>query len=253
MAKGLSWAVFKVVCGLARLHMPRPEFMGVENLPEGPCVIVGNHAQMNGPVYAELYLPGKPDIWCNAQMMHLREVPDYAFQDFWSQKPARVRWLYRIASFLIAPVSVCVFNNARCIPVYHDMRLLTTLRQTLKRLGEGKRVVIFPEKNEPFNHILYAFQDRFIDLGKMYKTRAGEALCFVPMYVAPNLRRVIFGKPVPYEARNDPEAERARVCRALTDAITQLADSQPLHRVVPYRNMPKKLYPYNRPDERNRA
>lgn len=246
----LSRAVFKVVCGLARLHMPKPEFVGAENLPEGPCVIVGNHAQMNGPVYAELYLPGKPDIWCNAQMMHLREVPDYAFQDFWSRKPKSVRWLYRIASYLIAPVSVCVFNNARCIPVYHDMRLLTTLRQTLKRLGEGKHVVIFPEKDEPCNHILYAFQDRFIDLGRMYSTRAGQALSFVPMYVAPSLQRVIFGSPVRYEAKGDTEAERARVCRALTDAITALADAQPLHRVVPYRNMPRRMYPCNHPTER---
>ena len=34
-------------------------------------------------------------------------------------------------------------------------------------------------------------------------------------------------------------------CAALTDAITALALSLPEHRVVPYRNIPKRLYPKN--------
>ena len=36
------------------LFSPKWKLSGAEKLPEGPCVIVGNHAQMYGPIAAEL-------------------------------------------------------------------------------------------------------------------------------------------------------------------------------------------------------
>lgn len=247
MVNPLSYAVYKLVRGLARVFFKRPEFVGIENLPEGACVIVGNHAQMHGPVLSEVYLPGPRAIWCNAEMMHAREVPDYAYRDFWAGKPIYTRWLFRIASYLIAPISACVFSNAMCIPVYRDMRVANTFKDSLRCLGEGKRVVIFPEQARPHNHIVYDFQDRFIDLGRMYGSRTGRALDFVPMYVAPALGRVVFGKPVRCRDGVPAAQERDRVKAELMEAITALADAQPRHRVVPYLNLPKRDYPWNHP------
>lgn len=241
--------VYRAVRGLVRLFYPAPKFEGLENLPEGACVLVGNHAQMNGPIVAEVYLPGPHVVWCNAEMMHLREVPDYAYADFWSGKPRSVRWFYRLLSYLIAPLSVAVFNNALCVGVYRDSRVTNTFRQTLEHLAAGERVVIFPEHAQPHNRIVYDFQDRFIALGRMYARQAGKPLAFVPMYVAPALGKTVFGAPIFYDPAANAEAERRRVCEALMAAITDLAVAQPRHRVVPYLNLPKKEYPMNRPDE----
>lgn len=245
----LSRWVYRAVRGAVRLCYRRPEIEGLEYLPEGPCVIVGNHAQMHGPIIAEIYLPGERAIWCNAEMMHLREVPDYAYRDFWPYKPKSVRWLYRILSYLIAPLSVCVFNNARCVGVYRDRRLLETFRETLRRLESGARVIIFPERDAPHNAILCDFQDGFVDLGRSFARRTGQALRFVPMYVAPALKKVVLGPPVAYDPAVDPASERRRVCGALMEAITRLARALPRHRVVPYLNIAKKDYPENLPDE----
>lgn len=249
MGKGLPYWVYRAVRGLVRLFYPSPEFEGLENLPEGPCVIVGNHAQMNGPIVGEAFLPGRHVVWCNGEMMHLKEVPDYAYEDFWSRKPGHIRWFYRLLSYAIAPLSVCVFNNALCIGVYRDARITNTFRQTLEQLAAGARVVIFPECRTPHNRVVYEFQDRFIALGRMYHRQTGQALAFVPMYVAPELRKTIFGAPVYYDASANAEAERWRVCAALMEAVTELAVRQPRHRVVPYLNLPKKEYPMNLPDE----
>ena len=246
--KGLGWLVYKTVRGLARLFFHRPEFSGLENLPEGPCVLVGNHAQMYGPVLSEIYLPFDRAIWCTGEMMHLKEVPAYAFKDFWSSKPRRVRWLYRILSYIIAPISVGVFNNAHCIGVYHDSRIMTTFRQSLEKLSEGARVVIFPEHAVPHNNIVYDFQDRFLMLGRMYHRQTGERLAFVPMYFAPALGKVCFGEPVYYDPAANPDAERRRVCDALMAGVTALAEALPRHRVVPYLNLPKKEYPMSKPE-----
>ena len=245
----LSRLVFRGTCALAARLYPRPAFEGLEHLPEEPCVIVGNHAQMCGPIYAELYLPGRPFIWCTAEMMHLSEVPAYAFQDFWSRKPPAVRWFYRLLSYAIAPLSVCVFNNARCIGVYRDARVINTMRQTLERLRQGGRIVIFPEHDVPHSAVLWDFQDGFVDLGRLYHRQTGRRLPFVPAYFTPALRRVAFGSPVLHDPSAPPADERRRVCGALMDAVTALALAQPRHRVVPYPNVPKRDYPYNIPDE----
>ena len=119
----------------------------------------------------------------------------------------------------------------------------------LEQLDEGKRVIIFPENDPPRNEIIYEFQNRFIDLGSMYHRRTGKDLCFVPMYAAPALHRVVLGKPLYYDGNARAEDERERLNEALIAGITDLARSLPRHRVVPYRNLPKRDYPMSLPDE----
>lgn len=228
------------------------EVVGTENLPDEPVIVVGNHTQMNGPIACELYFPGKRYIWCAGQMMHLKEVPDYAFQDFWSQKPGWCRWFYKLLSYLIAPFSVCVFNNAGTIPVYHDIRLRTTFKMSMDKLQDGASMIIFPEHDEPYNNIIYDFQDKFIDLARMYHKRTGKELSFVPLYIAPSLKKMYIGKPLRFCAEAPIKEERRRICDYLMTEITEIARALPEHTVVPYRNIPKRLYPSNIPSEANK-
>lgn len=240
-----SMPIFKCIKALVRLFYPKMEVLGAENLPDEPALIVGNHAQMHGPIACELYFPVNRYTWCAGQMMHLKEVPAYAYADFWSQKPKGVRWFYKVLSYLIAPLSVCVFNNAQTIGVYRDARLRSTFRETVNRLEEGASIVLFPEHDEPHNHILCSFQDKFIDVAKIYHRKTGAALCFVPMYVAPKLKKMYLGKPIRFSAENPIAQERERICKHLMAEITDIACSLPRHTVVPYRNIPKKYYPVN--------
>lgn len=246
--KKTSW-LYKVIRWLGRSFYPKIRIVGEEKLPEGPAIIVGNHAQMNGPIVSELYIPGKHYIWCAGQMMHLKDVPAYAYQDFWSRKPKAIRWFYKLLSYVIAPLSVCVFNNAHTIGVYHDARIMSTFKKTVARLQEGARVVIFPEHDVPHDHIVCEFQDKFVDVAKLYHRRTGEELAFVPMYIAPALKTVYFGEPVRFRASDPAGQERRRICDHLMAQITKIACSLPEHTVVPYQNIPKKHYPSNIPKE----
>ena len=245
----VSERCYRILRALVQWVYPRITVEGLEHLPPEPCLLVGNHAQMNGPIIGELYIPGKRAIWCTSEMMHCREVPAYAYRDFWSQKPPYLRWFYKILSYLIAPVAACIFNEARTIAVYRDDRILKTFRETLKRLEEGCRVVVFPEGPEPYSHIVDRFQEGFVDVGYLYGRRTGKALPFVPMYVAPRLRKVCLGAPVYYDRQASREQERSRIAKALMDAVTAMAVALPRHTVVPYRNLPKKEYPTNVPPE----
>ncbi len=242
----VMYRVFRILRWLVKLFYPKLQVFGAERLPERPFVVVGNHAKMNGPIACELYFPGERAIWCAGEMMRLREVPDYAFSDFWSAKPRWSRWFYRLLSYVIAPFSVCVFRSAHTIPVYHDARIASAFRATMKRLDEGAAIIIFPEGKAPHNHILNAFQENFIDVARFYYRRAGRALSFVPAYVSPACGGLYLGEPVEFDPSRPIAGERRRLCAALADAITALAEALPPHTVIPYDNIPKKDYPVNR-------
>ena len=208
MEKKIS-PVYRVIKWLVWVFYPKMQVSGTEHLPEEPAVIVGNHTQMNGPIACELYFPGKRYTWCAGEMMHLKEVPAYAFQDFWSRKPRWNRWFFKLLSYMIAPLSVCVFNNADTIGVYHDSRIISTFKNTVKRLQEGASVVVFPEHEAPYNHILCQFQDRFIDVAKMYFKRTGKAIAFCTPVHCPETENHVFGQahPVPAQSSYGAGAE----------------------------------------------
>ena len=241
--------LYKIIRWFVWLFSPKFKLVGTEDLPAEPCIFVGNHSQMYGPVASELYCPGKHDTWCAGQMMNKEEVAEYAFTDFWSFKPKWTHWYYRLLSHLVTPLSVLIFNSAHTIPVYHDSRLLTTYRESIAHLQAGYSMVIFPERNERYNNILYAFQDKYVDLARFYYKKTGTELDFVPLYIAPKLKKMFFGKPVRFNAEASIAEERERICREMIDQITAIAAAQPNHTVIPYRNIRKRDYPKNIPIE----
>ncbi len=246
MNKTKSYPMYRFIKFLVRSFYPKLEVVGAENLPDVPALIVGNHSQMHGPIGCELYFPGKRYTWCAGEMMHFKEVPAYAFQDFWSGKPKSVRWFYKLLSYLIAPLSVCVFNNADTIGVYHDGRILSTFKTTVKALQEGSSVVVFPECYDEYNHIVHKFQENFCDIAKLHYKRTGTPVPFVPLYICPALRKLVIGKPIYFDPDKDMTTQRHEICVYLMDSITQMALELPAHRVVPYPNIPKKDYPMSR-------
>ena len=145
MEKKQTSTLYKIIKSLVRFFYGKMEVVGLENLPEDNAIIVGNHCQLNGPIAGELFLQDNCYIWCAGQMMDLKEVPEYAFTDFWSQKSKWIQPFYKLASYLIAPLSVCIFNNARTIAVYRDMRIMSTFKDSIKLLQQGANILIFPE------------------------------------------------------------------------------------------------------------
>ena len=249
MKKGFSYYCYRVIRWLIWIFYSKMEVRGLENLPQGPCVIATNHAQMHGPIACEIYFPGDRAIWCAGEMMHLKEVPDYAYADFWSKKPKCIRWFYRILSFVIAPISVCLFNHAHTIGVYRDRKIIHTFRETQTALENGCRVIIFPEHDIPRNHIVHDFQEGFVDVARRYYKATGKELPFVPMYIAPRLKTMYLGKPICFSGENPINEERKRICGYLMEQITQIAEELPEHTVVPYPNISKRLYPNNKQTE----
>ncbi|MBO7662494.1 MAG: hypothetical protein J6U01_03905 [Clostridia bacterium] len=244
--EGQEPLLFRMIRRAVICFSPRYRHYGTENLPDEACILVGNHAQMYGPIAAELFMPRRCYIWCIGEMMNRKEVPAYALRDFWHRKPKALQWFYKMMAHLIARPAEYIFTYTHTIPVYHDLRIMNTFRQSCARLQEGKDLLIFPEKDERCNRILCQFQENFVDLAVLYYRRTGRAIRFVPMYITPKLKGIYFGKPVQFRPDAPIQEERIRVCEELIETITGMASALPEHIVIPYENIPRKQYPRNK-------
>lgn len=241
-----SRGVFYVIRFFVGLFYGKTEIVGAEKIPKSDAVIVANHTQMNGPIVGELFMPENVYIWCAGQMMNIKEVPNYAFSDFWSQKPRWTHPFFRCISYIIAPLAGCLFNNARTIAVYRDKHIIHTFRETVNMLADGKNMLIFPEKDKKHNNILYEFQENFIDVAKLYYKKTGKELTFIPMYIAPKLKKAYIGEGIKFDCNEDIAAQRSKISKYLSDEITKIARELPRHTVIPYRNISKKYYLTNK-------
>ena len=83
-------------------------------------------------------------------------------------------------------------------------------------------------------------------MARMYYNQTQTEISFVPMYIAPRLKKIILGRPIRYRADESMDHERRRIREELMEAITRLGRNLPRHIVVPYAVIPKKDYPFNR-------
>lgn len=219
---------------------------GVEKLKEKNTIIVANHAQLNGPMIGELFLPEDCYIWANGQMFKRGEVADYAMEDFFPYKKRWLRPLCRLASHLLSFLLPSIMSGARAIPVYRDARIVSTFKTTMKHLKDGDNILIFPECHERDNNILNKFQENFIDIARLYHRRCGVELNFLPMYIAPEMKLSVIGEGIRYNSENEPEAERHRISSYLSSEITRMGRELPSHTVIPFDNLNRKQYITNK-------
>ena len=237
--------VYRFIRYMVWVFSPKYTVEGVENLPDEPVAIVGNHSKANGPIVSQLYMPREAYTWCVGDMMHVKDVPSYAFEDFWSKKPKWTHPLFHLLSYIIAPLAAFIMTHADTIGVYHDKRVINTFKESVEKMENDADVVIFPECYEEHNNIVHEFQRGFVDLARMSYKKTKKNMAFVPVYICPALRKIIFGKPIYYDNEANPKDEAERSCNGLMDAISEIAYALPEHRVVPYVNARRKYYPTN--------
>ncbi len=231
--------IYKICAFFIKLSYKKNEYIGLENLPKEPSIIAGNHAQLHGPINAELYFPTKKLIWCDGPMMNRKEFPKYAYNNFFGGKP---NVFQKILVRIITPIVSSVFKSADALAVYRDMRIMKTYKATTDALNEGVNVVILPECPDEYNEITNKFNEYFVDVARFYYKHNAKELEFVPMYYCKALKKTLFGTPIKFDASSPIETERKRICEYLMDEITILAKSLPAHKVIPFNNVKKKDY-----------
>lgn len=169
-----------------RLVSPKMRTEWEEPFIDEPCVFVCSHVGAMGPIYMSISFPmcDQLAIWCNEQVMNRSECAEYVRHDFWWKPESKLAPLWsatipHVAAAVLPPV----LTSAPTIPVYHDARVMTTIRQSIKALRDGKHVVIFPEKPSGYGEYDEHINTGWLNLCVLYHRMTGKALRLWPVFI----------------------------------------------------------------------
>ena len=203
---------YKCAAGLIRFFSHRMKTEWEVPFEDRPCVFVVNHVGAIGPVdmMAKFPLRDKCHPWINNGMMEPKEVPVYVRQDYWWKpgcffEPVLTRTVPYIAAAILPPILKSVPN----IPVYHDQRIMLTLRQSVRTLQKDDYLIVFPEQPSGWLSHHNQINTAWLRLGEIWYRSSGRALKLYPVHIDTKKHLFRVSAPVWYDpARRFTEQEK---------------------------------------------
>lgn len=178
--------LYNVLQRIAYPILPIKRAVYAEPVGEEPCVFLANHIGALGPIYMAVTFPlrEKVAIWCNEGVMDEKQMVEYVRHDWWWRPESKLAPLYNVTlPYIAAAIVPKVMRSAPTITVHHDARAMSTMRQSMKELKEGKHIVIFPEKPNGFDSHEEHLQMGWLNLCTMYQRSTGKPLKMVPVHI----------------------------------------------------------------------
>ena len=190
---------YKIAVPLVRLFIPRLEVVWEVPYDGEPCVFVANHERAVGPLEMAANFPLREEspIWIYAAPLSRKTTPEYVRQDHWWDENSRLAPLWNavippIVSLILPPI----LRSAPHVPVYHDGRAATTMKDSLRLLQEGKNLVIFPEIPTGFGqHDPEKINEGWLMMLPMYEKRTGKPLKIRPVRLDLSGKKMIIRAP----------------------------------------------------------
>jgi len=193
---------YRFLRGLIRLCTYRMRVEWAVPFTDEPSVFICNHAGALGPidVCAKFPLADSIHPWMNAQVLNAREVPAYVRQDYWWKPSSRFAPLCNATlPYIAAAILPPILRTAPTVPVYHDIRVMKTFRESLKLLSAGEHLVIFPEQPSGFQAHADALNRGFLQIAPAYARATGKALPFWPVCIDYKQRVFRVAAPIYYD------------------------------------------------------
>ena len=127
--------LYRCLRAVVRAVTPRMTTTWEEPFSGNPSVFVCNHVGAFGPIDMVVKFPLRDEVrvWCNEGIMNRKTCPAYVRQDYWWKPGCRLEPLYNATlPYIAAAVLPPILQSAPTIPVYHDARVMTTMRQSMK-------------------------------------------------------------------------------------------------------------------------
>lgn len=191
------------------------------------CVFVPNHVGVFGPIDMIAKFPYYEDCvpWFNHDVADPKLVPAYVRQDYWWKPGCWAEPLLNVTlPYLAAAVLPPIMNTVPGIKVYHDMRVMTTMRQSLRALKEGKHLVIFPEQPSGWQSHHMWINTGFLQIAPMYYKATGKALKFWPVHIDYKKHTFHVAKPITF----DPERTLEEQTQEISDVLAYGLRGEPV-------------------------
>ena len=141
---------------------------------------------------------------------YVKKAAEYVKNDYWFRpggfaEPLLNATVPHAAALLMPPI----LRSAPAIPVYHDQRIMLTLRQSLKALQEDEYLLIFPEKQNGWHSYEQKISTGWMRLGELWYRASGRALKIYPVHIDTEKHVFRVSAPVWYDpARRFEEQEK---------------------------------------------
>ena len=214
--------IYKLAGAAVRLFSHRMKTEWETPFEEGPCVFVVNHAGSSGPVdmCAKFPLRDKMHAWVNSEMLSAKEVPDYVRKSRW-WKPGSffAPVLNATVPYLAATVVPPLVKGSPYIPVYHDQRIMLTLRQSIRALQRDEALIIFPEQSNARLGSHEWLSTGWLRLGEMWYRNCGRALKMYPVHIDREKHLFKVAAPVWYDPAKRFREQEKDLVSALVKGI----------------------------------
>ncbi len=206
------------------LQVVRPKFKTEweEAFIDEPCVFIGNHCGALGPIDMVSTFPlcEECKAWMNHDMVEPKLLPAYVRQDYWWKPGCKMEWLYtRTIPYIAAAIIPPVLRRAPTILVYHDMRVMTTMRQSLRWLKDGKHLIIFPEQPSGYGSHHNWINTGFLQIAPMYYKATGKALRFYPVHIDYKEHVYRIAKPIAFDPERTLEEQTEEIAAVLAAGL----------------------------------
>ena len=177
--------LFRLLKGFLRIFLHRSKIVNNSggNL-KNKAIYVMNHCGARGPLIFELYFPVRSSPWGAHEMCgKYRERWSYLYHTFYIQKLHWGKFRAFTVATLFAIISRWLYNSVGLIGTYRDARHIKALKNSIKVLGEGLSIVIYPENStEGYFEKAKSFHNGFIQLSKLYFRRERQDLPVYSVY-----------------------------------------------------------------------
>lgn len=187
-----------------------------------PCIFVCNHVGALGPIdmVAKFPLRDNVRVWCNEGIMNRKTCPAYVRQDYWWEPGCRLEPLYNATlPYLAAAILPPILKSSPTIPVFHDARVMTTMRQSLKALKGGQYLVIFPEQPSGFGEHHDWLNTGWLNICTMYYRATGENLLLYPVHIDTKGHCFEVAAPIPFDGERTVDEQKEELSRLLAKGL----------------------------------
>lgn len=192
-----------------------------------PCVYIGHHQNMYGPINFMTFCPVDVRMWVYNMFLNKTDCYDqfynYTFNTRYKINPVLSKIYAKALSFFIPKL----LNSMHALPVYRinslDMHnIYKTIQDSVDALINNERVVIFPDidytSKEPYTGRLYS---GFAKIDKLYFQKTGKHVDFIPVYISKSKKKMILGEK--FSILEDDNNSLKQIAKTMQEGLNCLA------------------------------
>lgn len=187
---------YRFVRLVSRPFNHKPKFIYKEDIKEIPnAIFICNHNFEKGPTKWSIHFPYECSIWGNNTFTRTVKESCVALEDAFIRGNTP-KWLSKIIGIIGGPLVHLGFKYSNIIPVYRDMRMYITFKQSIDDYESGKSIILFPDDNSKgFFYEIRTIMPGFLILARQLQQK-GHDPYIICAQESPNSKKIIVDKPL---------------------------------------------------------